>query len=701
MLDLFVKKYFDRDYEPARKGFYLGAFASVLMMSLLCFIAGVMRYGFLCVFLFLLAIIIDVVAIYFAQATGRYGLCAAAILTVTNVVVLPLVHILRGSAVGATAVFFIPAVILCVTMLEEPFMHIAAVISVIIFISVQMYVFRNNELSFYGAPSSAAVLAELCYCVVSAGIISGLCLKTRIWFYSVEKYKAEQARSEALELDETKNVFLSNMSHEMRTPMNAILGTSQMLMESGIDEDSKSEIANVISACQALLFTVEDLLDFSYQADGLPSIHEGKYDIYKLVDDVVNMISISIMDKELELLVNFDPRVPRYLYGDGKRLRQVIIYMVANSIKYTAQGTIALIIGCSDDPDGENVKLEINITDSGRGMNPEEVARMFDTEYAVKNRDNSEEVRTILGLAFCKDVLENMNGRLVYEGGVSDGTMFTIHLPQKIVNEDDEKNDMTGCSALIFEKNKRCSEMLMVALKQCNAQAEYASSAGDFRERFLSKSYTHLFLGNTNYEGLDEFLKEHVTSERVIVLSAFTNAPISGVPGMVMIRPVYYINVKAVLTGKQHPSLRRMSVGSSFTCPGVRVMAVDDNLTNLKVVSALLGKYEMEVFTASGGQECLNRLENQEVDIIFLDYMMPEMDGIDTLKNIRAMGKPWTGRVPVIALTANAIEGVREMLLAEGFDDYLTKPVEIRKLEKCLYGHLPVESISISSSKAS
>ena len=621
-------------------------------------------------------------------------MCALIILFIVNVVVLPVVYILRGRAVGAVSVFFVLAVLLCVVMLGEPMSYIASFASVLIFSAVHVYVYRRNELPYYGEGNTAATLAELCYAVFFCGVMCGVCIKLSIYFYSIEKVKAEEARSEVLSLDESKNVFLSNMSHEMRTPMNAILGTSQLLMDSDIDENSKGEVTNVINACHALLFTVEDLLDFSYQANGSPAIHEREYELTTLVDDVVNMMSISLMDKGVELFVDMDPNVPVNLYGDAKRLRQVIIYLLSNSMQYTTEGSIVLRVGCRESSDTSAV-LEISITDTGVGMDATEVSRMFDTEYALKNKNSSEEVRTILGLAFCKDVMEGMDGELCYEGGDEEGTKFVISLRQGVSapNEPLDTKERGKLRALVFEKDKLSSDMLEKALVQCGVATDVCESADAFREKFNSVGYTHIFLDHNNYTGLDGFLRENLGDRRLIVVTGVTRSSISGCPGNILIRPVDSINIDALLENRDHSSLRRMTVSGSFTCPGIRAMAVDDNLTNLKVISALLSKYGMEVYMASGGQECLNRLESQEVDIIFLDYMMPEMDGIDTLKRIRKMDRDWVERVPIIALTANAVEGVREMLLSEGFDEYPTKPVEMKKLDRCIISQLPISAI--------
>jgi CheY-like chemotaxis protein len=283
-----------------------------------------------------------------------------------------------------------------------------------------------------------------------------------------------------------------------------------------------------------------------------------------------------------------------------------------------------------------------------------------------------------------------MEGKVSVDRTESGGKAFHIELTQKIAQKrrsDSRQTEPAGGErrkVLVFEKSREDYEVLEKAIIDCGGEVHQVGSVRDFIREQKNGGWDYLFIDHDKYMGIREELDSIPEKGRLVVLTDIAGSNIGECPGIMLIRPAYYTNISALFSKRIHPSLRRSALAVRAAFKGIRAMAVDDNMTNLSVLCALLKKYDLEVYTASGGMECLNRLRNQEVDIIFMDYMMPGMDGIDTLKCIREMDEEWAKKVPVVAVTANAVAGIREKLLGEGFDDYLTKPVEINRLENCI-----------------
>ncbi len=684
-----IKKYFDDSYSPHVKGFYLGVLIQVIMLSLLCIQAVIFRYGIMPVFWIIMGVIVVISAAYFAGVTGHYTVCSCVVLFVTNLLIFPVIYLVGDRPMGSVVIFFVPAVLLCVVMLKEPFMYFASALSVLIFSLVIYYQCAVSNVLLFDQTEVLAMYAEIGYATVVCGILSGICIQLSIRFYSAERIKADNAKLEAVEADNAKNVFLSNVSHEMRTPMNAILGTSHVLMNSDISGRSQAALENVANACNALLITVEDLLDFSFQVDEKFYIENGEYNIYGMLDDVINMTTVNVVGKGFDFLVDVDPDIPDTLLGDMKHIRQMLTYLLTDAAHRTIEGRILLRVQLHD-ISGDRVRLGFFVEDTGEMIPEEERIGILEYDPSQDQSEDATRSRTFLALSFCKRIVDIMNGDIDFDS-TENKTVISFFIEQQIsdISKDaGDSPDVKDVRVLVYEKSRECSDMIMNALQQCCVDAEFVASADEFRQHFVQDRYTHVFIATDHYEYLKNIIRANMGKTNVVILSNLDDDGDYGIIGKLMLRPAFYTNVNAAIRGKEHFSLRNVSMKSSFTCPGVRVMAVDDNLTNLHVVSSLLSKYQMEVITASGGRECLNRLERQQVDIIFLDYMMPEMDGVDTLKNIRAMDKEWVKNVPVIALTANAVSGVKQMLLKEGFNDYITKPLSVDKLEKCLLRYL-------------
>ena len=402
-----------------------------------------------------------------------------------------------------------------------------------------------------------------------------------------ESKELKEAKEEAERANQAKSSFLASMSHEIRTPINAVLGMNEMIRREADDEQIRKYSWNIKSASETLLSLINDILDFSKIESGKMEIVETTYQLSSLLNDVVNMIRYKAEQKGLAFAVKVDESIPDSLIGDEVRIRQVIVNILNNAVKYTPEGSVTFDVRGETTEDG-NLLLRIASIDTGLGIKEEDKGKLFSKFQRLDVEKNRNVEGTGLGLSITLRLVEMMHGTIDVESTYGEGSTFTVTLPQKI-------ND--------------------------------PMPIGNFEKR-----------------------------------------------------------VEMFIKGEQ-------AYQESFIAPEAKVLVVDDNSMNLFVFESLLKSTKIQITTAKSGMECLDKIAAQHFDIVFLDHMMPDMDGIETLARAKAMPESKCHGVPFIALTANAIAGAREMFLGKGFDDYLSKPINSKQLERMIQDYLPESKI--------
>ena len=406
-------------------------------------------------------------------------------------------------------------------------------------------------------------------------------LLTAVMYFTIENPDAKmieqlnKARDEAVKANQAKTDFLSSMSHEIRTPLNAICGFSNSLLESdGVSTEAKGDVKNIIMASDTLLELVNGILDISKIEANKLEIIDSVYSFKKMYEELILLTKARIGEKPIDFRYNYDESIPEYLYGDGVRVKQIIINLLTNSAKYTKDGYIDFRINSIQK--NNIIRLIISVEDSGIGIKKESIDKLFTKFERLGVEKQTTTEGTGLGLAITKKLVEMMGGKIVVQSIYGKGSIFTISLDQRML---------------------------------------------------------------TNEE-LTKVMKEKETEEK-------TDEIIDA-------------------TGKS-------------------ILVVDDNMLNLKVAERLLKAYKCNITLVSSGSECLDKVSNNKYDLILLDDMMPRMSGTETLQKLKEIE---TFNTPVVALTANAITGMKEEYINRGFNDYLSKPIIKEDLNRVMKKYL-------------
>ncbi|MGN0667088.1 MAG: ATP-binding protein [Huintestinicola sp.] len=396
--------------------------------------------------------------------------------------------------------------------------------------------------------------------------------------------EAKRSQLEAVNATKAKSIFLANMSHEIRTPINAILGMNEMFLRNEKDEILRDYAYNVQTAGKSLLAIINDVLDITKIESGKMEIVPVKYEVSSLINDSYNMVAGRASEKNLELTVDSSENIPAGLWGDEIHLRQVIVNLLTNAIKYTESGSVSLNVSgsCKND----EYILHVSVTDTGIGISEENISQLFDQfkRFDLLHSRNIE--GTGLGLAITNNLVELMNGKISVESKLGEGSTFTVDIPQKVY-------DPTPSGKI----------------------------------KIVASDHSYVY--------------------------------------------------------KQ-----------SFEAPDAQILVVDDIPINLKVFASMLIPTKVKVDTADSGRKCLELTARKRYDIIFMDHMMPEMDGVQTFVQLRSNPDSPNINTPVIMLTANALSGVKDEYVQMGFADYLSKPVMSDKLEKMIIQYLPDELVN-------
>jgi CheY-like chemotaxis protein/HPt (histidine-containing phosphotransfer) domain-containing protein len=424
-------------------------------------------------------------------------------------------------------------------------------------------------------------------------------------------------------------------------------------------------------------------LDISKIEVGKLEIAKADYSFSAVISDVITIIQTRVVNTGLLFTANIDSRIPDSLYGDGARLRQVLINILNNAVKYTQKGHISLDVGGTVTNDGK-VVLSMSVTDTGIGIKPEDLDKLFGEFTQFDTEKNKGIEGSGLGLAITKKIVNTMDGDISVRSVYGSGSTFTVTLPQEVVNETRTAHveDADKKSVLVYMLHELYTRSIIKTLQNMDVPCTGVSAEAELHAELSENSYTHAFIDADLYENINDIQ----TTAEIILINHFGEKVPSHVLRNITI-PVYAVTAANTINGVASAFAERKGALVGFTAPDANILVVDDINTNLTVAQGLLKPYEANVTLCRSGFEALEAIKRTPFDVIFMDHMMPEMDGVETSNRIREVET--YENVPIIVLTANAMYGTREMFIAYGFDEYLSKPIDVERLNSVLERWLP------------
>lgn len=588
MIKKWLSKIADPDRDVSERTFRListfGIIALAITFMFGLFIGeSVQALGMLAIALILLGAVS-----FYSLRSGRTDLGAGIIAFFILLVILPVTFITSGGMYGGTPVWFVfCAVYICISVrgrLIAVYLVIETVVAAVCY-----YIAWAYPDFLVQHTSDAAYLDSFSGVIIVSFLVCMLIFFQRL-LYKQENEKARLRQKEIEELNRAQNLFFSSMSHEIRTPINTIIGLNEMILREDISDEVADDARNIQGASKMLLTIINDLLDMSKLESGKMEIVSVKYNVGDMLSEIVAMIWQRAKEKGLEFHVDIDPTIPVMLYGDEVRIKQVIINLLNNAVKYTQEGGVTLSMRAK--PDGQNqALLTIAVTDTGMGIKKDSIPILFDAFKRVDEEKNRHIEGTGLGLSIVKQIVDLMDGNITVSSVYTKGSTFTVNLPQGIVDAS--------------------------------------------------------WLGEINLD-------------------------------------------------RKHSLHEREHYRQSFEAPEAKLLIVDDNEVNLNVEEKLLRDTKINIDTATSGSECLKLSLINKYDVIFMDHLMPEMNGIECLNALRAQQGGLNRNTPVIVLTANAGSENQALYSKSGFDDYLSKPVSGADMERILIKTLPREIVNLT-----
>lgn len=502
------------------------------------------------------------------------------------------------------------------------------------------------------------------------------------------------ARKAAEAANAAKSSFLANMSHELRTPLNAIYGMTELLEKSALDKNQEESVNTIRQASEKLISIVDDLLNYSKIDSGNLGINEIEYEFPKLLEEAENYMMEQLDGKNIDFEVNIGSEIPKKLYGDYEKVYTILKNILSNASKFTEKGKIILDISFNVFAEN-NIKIIFKVKDTGIGIKPADMKKLFKSFSQVDDKTNRKAQGTGIGLALSKQLANLLNGDIEVESEYGFGSSFEINILQKYLELEKlpDEREVINYKVYLYTEEYDLKWHISKIFSRLGISVIFVHNIKQLEKIPLKKINNMKTILLYSYEKSKKEVESLNLPFRTIAIAEAKTVIAKEDEKRVLVKPVDIFKIRKVVFEQMYDIVFKdkttQETMHEFDLSNIHIALVDDNKVNLRIEAALLKDFKVKIEAFTSGAAILKAYQlGRKYDIIFMDHMMPELDGVETTKRIRNLPGDIGKSVKIIALTANVVQGVENEYIASGMDDWLFKPVKQEQLKGMILKHL-------------
>ncbi|MCR5773854.1 MAG: response regulator [Lachnospiraceae bacterium] len=615
-----------------------------------------------------------------------------------NLVVIPLFFIYAGGIYGGMEFIFICGLIDGIFLMDGIVRLVSEIVFFLWYIAVIVYTYYNGNL-IHNVPDGFIAVFSILMCITFTSFIFLVIKYYERCLLLAKQKSVEESVVQSIRSAETKSRFLSNVSHELRTPMNAIIGMSGIIQNSDTEGELTEEISIITRNARDLLSTINSILDYSRLESQKLTLTYDQFEFDTMMRELVSEASIRTEEKGIDFFVDIDPDSPNVLYGDYFQLEMILQDLIRDAIDSVSDGRVYFRIKGKFSKDKSKARFIAEISDTGEGISEEDLATIYSSFETYDSRQDSRIKRLGLKYSVFKGILKLMNGdfeiKSLRDVGTTIRISFEVFTVERIVLAD--KAFTIGKRVLLYVYGEKGGSYLEESFTPFGVLLDTAYSPDMFAKFYSNGTYSYIFISDAGYEDVCDLIKESDKSRtRIITDRMGTPADFGGL--RIVRRPLSTINLSDIFFERwDDMDYSGEKTSDGFTAPDATILIVDDNMVNLKVAESMLSRYKITTRICESGYNGIEIMKSESFDMVFMDQVMPGMDGFEAMKLIRSsLVIRGARRIPIVCMTADSSADIREKVLSAGFNDFLSKPVKETELERILLTYLPDDKIRMS-----